>query len=342
MEPPRDKSYGNWMVWMVHRAHLNDPTLKEFNFSNLKMPLPTVEQRVAPKLMVALENNTHITALLLPASNLRRAQGPGLAKAMSKNVTLQIVNVDSNDLEPTTIMAVAQAIQDNEQSSLEQWRFNNQMGIGTKFGVPCEKKVSEMMNKNKTITKLGFTINDANWRDQINRALLRNGDLARKRRKEGMTGGGGGGGGAAIKKTLKRLVLNDPPQERSSWEIFPADDANKTIARRQLSEKRTLPTAQELQAYVKTKGGQLPYSAVAPLLKFCRTSVMDAAKDHTVELEETSGGTFTGSLKSYTQQNTTWELEVLIGNGQRYSFTSSTDPLVSFGDKFAEWLGSGL
>ena len=44
------------MIWMVHRAHLDDPSLKKFDFTNLKMPAGNVEPRIAPKLAVAMES----------------------------------------------------------------------------------------------------------------------------------------------------------------------------------------------------------------------------------------------------------------------------------------------
>eukprot|EP00435_Cladocopium_sp_Y103_P026669 s1004_g6.t1 len=46
-EPSKVKSYGDWMIWMVHRAHLNDPTLTDFNFNNLHMPPAHLEDLVA-------------------------------------------------------------------------------------------------------------------------------------------------------------------------------------------------------------------------------------------------------------------------------------------------------
>ena len=49
---------GNWMIWMVHRAHLDDPTLLKFDFTNLKMPAGNVEPRISPKLAVAMESGS--------------------------------------------------------------------------------------------------------------------------------------------------------------------------------------------------------------------------------------------------------------------------------------------
>ena len=42
------------MIWMVHRVYLNDPTLKELNFSGMQMPRPHDCLVIAPKLAKSL------------------------------------------------------------------------------------------------------------------------------------------------------------------------------------------------------------------------------------------------------------------------------------------------
>merc|ERR1712176_253718 len=95
-EPSRTKLFGDWMIWMVHRAHLNDPTLVDFNFNNLHMPPPHIEARIAPKLMKAMESNTYIETLSLANSNLMKSQGHELAESLKVNKTLRAVNLESN------------------------------------------------------------------------------------------------------------------------------------------------------------------------------------------------------------------------------------------------------
>merc|ERR1711974_150387 len=89
----------------------------------------------------------------------------------------------TNSLDSDGITQMAAALKENETSSLEQFRFNNQKGLGAYFGRPLEESFAELVENNMTITKLGFTCNDAHWRMKIDRALLRNNDLARRRRK---------------------------------------------------------------------------------------------------------------------------------------------------------------
>merc|ERR1719333_188830 len=90
--PLRVKAFGDWMVWMVHRAYLNDPELVELNFNNMHMPPGHMEHRIAPKLMKAMETNTHIECLSLMNSNLQKQQGVELAASLLKNCSLQVLN----------------------------------------------------------------------------------------------------------------------------------------------------------------------------------------------------------------------------------------------------------
>lgn len=49
-QPDPDRHPFDWMIWMVHRVYLNDPTLKELNFSGMQMPRPQDCLVIAPKL----------------------------------------------------------------------------------------------------------------------------------------------------------------------------------------------------------------------------------------------------------------------------------------------------
>jgi len=62
------------MIWMVHRAWLNDPTLIDFNFNSMHMPEPHLEPRIAPKLVKAMEFNNHVEVLSLSNANVQTKQ----------------------------------------------------------------------------------------------------------------------------------------------------------------------------------------------------------------------------------------------------------------------------
>ena len=66
-KPDKRKQLGTWMIWMVHRVYLNDPTLDTFDFTNLQMPPPIGATQdvaasraalLAPKLVKAIAKNT--------------------------------------------------------------------------------------------------------------------------------------------------------------------------------------------------------------------------------------------------------------------------------------------
>merc|ERR1719356_903577 len=106
------------MMWMVHRAWLNDPTLTVLDFTNLHMPLPNEEPRVAPKLMEALHRNTHIKSLLLSHSNFRNPQALEMADALRVNTSLEVVNIEGNWVDPDGALEIAHSLTDNQVSNV--------------------------------------------------------------------------------------------------------------------------------------------------------------------------------------------------------------------------------
>jgi len=155
-EPSKTKLFGDWMIWMVHRAYLNDPDLVEFDFNNLHMPPPHIEARIAPKLVQAMESNTHIESLSIANANLMKAQGHELAESLKANTTLRVLNLESNNLDSAAVRDIAEAIHKNASSKLETLRVSNQKQVGEFFGRPVEEAFGSLMEKNETIIRLGF------------------------------------------------------------------------------------------------------------------------------------------------------------------------------------------
>eukprot|EP00927_Polykrikos_kofoidii_P000052 TRINITY_DN10023_c0_g1_i2.p1 TRINITY_DN10023_c0_g1~~TRINITY_DN10023_c0_g1_i2.p1 ORF type:complete len:736 (+),score=109.14 TRINITY_DN10023_c0_g1_i2:143-2350(+) len=180
-EPPRNLAFGDWMIWMVHRAWLDDPALTEIDFTSMHMPPPHVEPRIAPKLMAAMSWNSHLQVMCLPNSNLQQAQGSELAKALLVNCTVRIVNLESNFLDSGSVKELANAIRENRKSRIEYLNVAHQRKVGKFFGRPTEEALGQMMQKNETIVKLIVECDDAHWRNIIDRSLLRNNDFRRKR-----------------------------------------------------------------------------------------------------------------------------------------------------------------
>jgi len=186
---PSPPHLGTWMVWMVHRLALDDPSLTELDFSTYAMPLPEDEPRIAPKLWVALARNTHLRRLLLEDTNLRSggdgaARGP--AAALASNRVLRVLNISSNFLGPRDLQAIFESLGQN--AALEELRCNNQ--FCEPVDLAAYKALAEVMRQGCSLRKLGLELRDSHHRDQINRALVRNADVARKRLKHRRLGGG--------------------------------------------------------------------------------------------------------------------------------------------------------
>jgi len=186
----KNDSLGNWMIWMVHRAYLDDPTLAIFDFTNLQMPPAGDEPRIAPKLMKAIATNTHIEKLLLPNSNLQTGETGVLAESLTQNGSLKVLNVDSNFIASGEMESLANSFGINQ--SLEEVRVNNQRGL--KFGNSHYEAFKKAVEANRFLCKLGLSIDVPHFRDHIDRQVMRNNDEARKRRVAAKKAAEGGGG----------------------------------------------------------------------------------------------------------------------------------------------------
>eukprot|EP00930_Biecheleria_cincta_P060550 TRINITY_DN46197_c0_g1_i1.p1 TRINITY_DN46197_c0_g1~~TRINITY_DN46197_c0_g1_i1.p1 ORF type:complete len:947 (+),score=202.88 TRINITY_DN46197_c0_g1_i1:35-2842(+) len=336
-EPSQVKSFGDWMIWMVHRAHLNDPTLTDFNFSNLQMPPPHIEERIAPKLAKAMATNTHIEVLTLCNSNLQKVQGVQLAESLRSNETLKELNVENNSLDSNSVRAMAVAITENARCNLETLRVLPQKQSGTFFGRPVEEAFGQMMERNQLICRLGFECDDAHWRNTIDRALLRNNDFARRRRRKG--NGEEEEELAAEEKTLRRLVLQSPPATSAS-EVFQedADASRKKVVRSFVAQHLKLPTTSQLQAFAKSNGTPLKYSEVAPVLKDFRTWILNAAKDTEVTVADAFEVDTTGKMKAWSESNGNWSLDIWTAGKKRYAYKANSEPALLVSEAWAAWL----
>eukprot|EP00928_Gymnodinium_smaydae_P080663 TRINITY_DN64315_c0_g1_i1.p1 TRINITY_DN64315_c0_g1~~TRINITY_DN64315_c0_g1_i1.p1 ORF type:complete len:1045 (+),score=246.64 TRINITY_DN64315_c0_g1_i1:64-3135(+) len=334
-EPSRAKAFGDWMIWMVHRAHLDDPTLVQFDFSNMHMPPPHVEERIAPKLMKALATNTHIEVLHLPNTNLTKPQGMQLAESLRQNGALRDLNIETNFLDSEAVREIAGAIAANDHCKLEQVRMGHQRQA--EFGRPVEEAVGMMMERRSSITKLGFECKDKHWRNIIDRAVLRNNDFARRNRRRSVTGEEDL---KAEDKALSRLLLRRPPSQPVA-EFFPEENGNK-LFRGFVAEQKRIPTSSQMQSYAKNSGSPLKYSMVAPLIKECRARIMDAAINTDVMVADAWMVDQAGRLRGWSTSNENWQLDVMAEDGtRRYNYKSSAEPTLLVSEAWASWLRAG-
>jgi len=335
-EPGKAHNLGDWMIWMVHRAWLNDPSLVDFNFSNKWMPAPHVEPRIAPKLMKALAHNTHITNLQLSNSNMLKPQGHELAESLKTNTSLVIVNIESNSLDSAGLQSMAVALKENKGCSIAQLRFNNQRNLGQHFGRPVEEAIADLMEKNYTIVKIGFACQDAHWRLAIDRAILRNNDLARRRRK-GSFMQPAVEEVVAQEKSLTKFVLSSPP-DKAVWEVFDPEDERSAILQGHIAESKRLPTKEQLQSIARSKGKPIPYSAVATVFKDFRVHLVNAGLSGKIAAHDAHLVEYVGNLRAWTEKNDRWTLDVWTDDNLRYNFSSDKQPIIEVSTDFAAWL----
>mmetsp|Transcript_45354 Transcript_45354/g.84581 ORF Transcript_45354/g.84581 Transcript_45354/m.84581 type:complete len:637 (-) Transcript_45354:150-2060(-) len=327
-EPCKTRAYGDWMIWMVHRVWLNDPCLTDLNFSNMHMPPPHIEKRIAPKLMEALLWNCHLESLTLSNSNLVKASGVQLAHALRSNQTLQTLNLESNWLDSNAVRELALAIKDNQSCNIEFLRFSHQKQMGQFFGRPTEEAVGQMMQHNDMIVKLGFECDDAHWRNEIDRALLRNNDSWRRRQAPPDTMALP----TAEAHSLGRIHLIRPP-EVVGKEVL----GNNAAVCNYLDHNKKLPTTSQLQNCTKNSGRQISYAKAAPMIKEFRSWMLDGAVNQPVEVFDTFETATYGILRQWSASHDHWTVEVLAED-KRYTFHSSRDPALSVSEEWASAL----
>lgn len=178
-EPPL---LGTWMIWMVHRVALDDPSLEELDFSTYPISQVRDDPRIMPKLFKVLRGNEHLRNLQLADCDLfGRDHASDLAAALVENRALRVLNVSSNRFEPDDLESVFKALSQNH--TLEELHCNNQFS-GRSMGWNNFQALGKVMDDNRTLRKLGLDITDKYWRNSIHRALSRNIDLVRKARWE--------------------------------------------------------------------------------------------------------------------------------------------------------------
>jgi len=300
------------------------------------MLLPQDEPRMAPKLMSALCGNTHVKNLLLNSCNLRNPQAFGLAEALKWNTALEVINVDDNWLDADGILAIVAALKESSGwSKLSTLRFDNQQ----QSRIMCrqvEEEISELLDVNELLTKVGFAPQDPHFKKQIVQKLLRNSDLARRQRKckrqdprlEINT---------VIPKTLTKVVLDSAP-EQAVWELFEDDDQKFRCFRNYVSERRRVPTREQMQNYTRGMRG-VTTGQVAPALIEFRQRLFKAVAGMEIICVDDEGRRFQGVLRNFSEKNYRINLDLIgtIPAGQ-WDFSAAAIPSIETSNAFADWI----
>lgn len=160
----------------LRRIKENDARLIEVNLNNIKnIPIPTLKDFAK-----ALETNTHVQCFSLAATRSNDPVAVAFAEMLTVNKTLKSLNMESNFITGTGILALIDALKDNE--TLSELKIDNQR---QQLGTAVELEMAKMLEENTNILKFGYQFTQQGPRTRAANAITKNNDLVRKRRVEG-------------------------------------------------------------------------------------------------------------------------------------------------------------
>ncbi|CAH1111108.1 unnamed protein product [Psylliodes chrysocephalus] len=146
----------------------------DLNWNNIK----NISDEKMFHLFEALNGNTHLETLSLVNCNLADRHVEKLARAIEENGTLRVVNVETNFISPQGVVRLIKALL--KKKTVEEFRAANQRSqvLGNKI----EMEITQLIEKNPTILRLGLHLEYNDARHRIATHLQRNIDTTRKRR----------------------------------------------------------------------------------------------------------------------------------------------------------------
>ncbi|XP_073922057.1 tropomodulin-2 isoform X3 [Castor canadensis] len=102
------------------------------------------------------------------------------ADMLKVNKTLKSLNIESNFITGTGILALVEALREND--SLTEIKIDNQR---QQLGTAVEMEIAQMLEENSRILKFGYQFTKQGPRTRVAAAITKNNDLVRKKRVEG-------------------------------------------------------------------------------------------------------------------------------------------------------------
>jgi len=133
----------------------------------------------AESLAEGLTTNIHLRKLSLKNTKLQTDSAIQIANALRDNSTLELLNLERNQIGPLGVKAVAEMLRINNK--LMDLRLNDQKSLS---GTDAEQQLAKSLSENKTLQRFSLQIRDMASRNAIDRAITRNKDIARKKRLE--------------------------------------------------------------------------------------------------------------------------------------------------------------
>ncbi|XP_012513497.1 PREDICTED: tropomodulin-2 isoform X2 [Propithecus coquereli] len=102
------------------------------------------------------------------------------AAMLKVNKTLKSLNIESNFITGTGILALVEALKEND--TLTEIKIDNQR---QQLGTAVEMEIAQMLEENSRILKFGYQFTKQGPRTRVAAAITKNNDLVRKKRVEG-------------------------------------------------------------------------------------------------------------------------------------------------------------
>uniref|UniRef100_A0A8C9A157 Tropomodulin 3 n=1 Tax=Prolemur simus TaxID=1328070 RepID=A0A8C9A157_PROSS len=154
----------------LKRIKENDARLVEVNLNNIKnIPIPTLKDFAK-----ALETNTHVKYFSLAATRSNDPVAVAFADMLKVNKTLNSLNMESNFITGVGILALIDALRDNE--TLAELKIDNQR---QQLGTAVELEMAKMLEENTNILKFGYQFTQQGPRTRAANAITKNNDLGK-------------------------------------------------------------------------------------------------------------------------------------------------------------------
>ncbi|KAM9329321.1 tropomodulin-1 [Gastrophryne carolinensis] len=154
----------------LERVKANEPDLEEVNLNNIRnIPILTLKEYAE-----AMQSNTHVKKFSIVGTRSNDPVAFALADMLKVNSTLKSLNVESNFISGTGILALVESLQYN--TALVELKIDNQsQALGNKV----EMEIANMLEKNTTLLKFGYHFTQQGPRLRASNAMMNNNDLAR-------------------------------------------------------------------------------------------------------------------------------------------------------------------
>ncbi|XP_074121421.1 tropomodulin-4 isoform X1 [Sminthopsis crassicaudata] len=158
----------------LKRIQNNDQALEEVNLNNMQ----DIEASTLIELCQAMKANTHVRSFSLVATRSGDPVANAVAEMLRENKNLQSLNIESNFISSSGLMAVLKAVREN--STLTELRMDNQRHWP---GDAVEMEMAAMLEHCPAIVRFGYHFTQQGPRARAARAVTRNNELRRQQKK---------------------------------------------------------------------------------------------------------------------------------------------------------------